>query len=231
MAIARRARLVLQLGLALALSGSLAPFYSRAADPEANSLAYVRQDQSKHLASLGMDKWQAIGYRGQGIKIAILDTGFRGYRDHLGMTLPAHVHTHCFRNDGDFEAKNSQHGILCAGVLHTLAPDAELLLATWEPDSSESFLDAVRWAKEKGARIISCSIIMPSWSDGEGGGEFHQKLRRILLGSAQLDLSFSPRSVKRARTDEPAGSGQTLFFACAGNTALRHWTGSFQAGA
>src|SRR5262249_48173352 len=129
-------------------------------------------------------RWQQIGYRGQGIKIAILDTGFRGYRDHLGKTLPARVETRCFRDDGNFEARNSQHGILCAEVLHTLAPEAELLLVTWEPDSSERFLEAVRWAKDAGARIISCSILMPSWSDGEGGGEFHQELRRILRRDA-----------------------------------------------
>src|SRR6266542_176992 len=75
-----------------------------------------------------------------------------------------------FRNDGNLEARDSQHGILCAEVLHALAPEAELLLANWEPDRPDRFLDAVRWAKEQGAKIISCSLIMPSWSDGEGGG-------------------------------------------------------------
>ncbi len=231
MAIHRRGRLVLGLASALALLGALVPLNSQAADPDAAAIALLRQDQAKHFSLLGLDRWQSLGYRGQGIKIAVLDTGFRGYREQLGKTLPAQIETHCFRSDGNFEAKNSQHGLLCAEVLHTLAPQADLLLATWEPDSSESFLDGVRWAKQAGARIISCSIIMPSWSDGNGGGEFHQKLRRILAGHHPSDLSFSARGMKRGIADEPAGSGQTLFFACAGNTALRHWTGSFQAGA
>ena len=113
-----------------------------------------------------MDRWQHTGYRGQGIKIAILDTGFRGYRDQLGKMLPARVQTRCFRDDDKFEAKNSQHGILCAEVLHALAPEAELLFANWEPDHPEQFLDAVGWARKQGARILSCSLIMPSWSDG-----------------------------------------------------------------
>ncbi len=113
-----------------------------------------------------------------------------------------------FRNDGNLEARDSQHGILCGEVIHALAPDAELLFANWEPDSPAAFLEAVRWAKSKGARILSCSLIMPNWSDGEGGGQVHAALAP-LLGCGQA-------------------SGDLLCFASAGNTALRHWAGAFQ---
>jgi len=223
------------LGLALALAGSLPSIDGRPLDPEAVALASIHRDQANHLAFLGVDRWQLTGYRGQGIKIAILDTGFRGYHDYLGKTLPARVVTHCFRDDGDFEGKNSQHGILCAEVVHALAPEAELLLTTWEPDSSQRFLESVRWAKEAGARIISCSVLMPSWSDGDGGGDFHQKLRRILQSGTD-----SPEDALRSASQPNVGpasrlngseSTNALFFACAGNTALRHWTGRFHAGA
>jgi subtilisin family serine protease len=254
MGIDRRVWIAGGLGLVLALAGSLPSIDGRPLDPEAAALASIHRDQANHLAFLGVDRWQLTGYRGQGIKIAILDTGFRGYRDYLGKTLPARVVTHCFRDDGNFEGKNSQHGVLCAEVVHALAPEAELLLTTWEPDSSERFLEAVRWAKGAGARIISCSVLMPSWSDGDGGGDFHQNLSRILQSRTN-----SPEGALASRPDVgvacfrglPAflwgievlpgresmapsnGSGSTdaLFFACAGNTALRHWTGRFHAGA
>ena len=52
---------------------------------------------------------------------------------------------------------------------------------------------------------------MPNWSDGEGGGPVHNSLAR-LLGSGH-----DPQHM--------------LFFASAGNTALRHWTGLFHANA
>src|ERR1700678_2962744 len=39
--------------------------------------------RQNHLASLGVDRWHAAGFRGQGVKIAVLDTGFRGYKEHL----------------------------------------------------------------------------------------------------------------------------------------------------
>src|SRR5581483_9747219 len=115
----------------------------------------------------------------------------------LGKALPAKVSVHSFRKDGNLEARDSQHGILCGEVIHTLAPDAELLFANWDPDSCDGFLEAARWARRQGARVISCSLIMPSWSDGEGGGRVNAELAAILgPGTALVDL---------------------LFFACAGN--------------
>jgi hypothetical protein len=166
--------------------------------------------RQKHLAALGLERWQAAGVTGKGVKIAILDTGFRGYHDHLGKALPEHVTTHSFRRDANMEARDSQHGILCAEVIHAIAPDADLLLADWDVDSPEEFLAAVRWARDQGARIISCSVVMPSCSDGEGGGTVHRDLDS-LLGSG-------------------TGPHDLLCFASAGNTIDRHWCGPFHDG-
>jgi hypothetical protein len=161
----------------------------------------------RHLAQAGVEGWHALGHRGRGVKVAILDTGFRGYRDQLGKSLPSSVTIKSFRADGNLEARDSQHGILCAEVVHALAPEADLLLANWEPDSPERFLDAVRWARQQGARVMTCSVIMPSWSDGEGGGPVHESLAHILGPGANL--------------------GDGICIASAGNTAKRHWSGKF----
>ncbi len=163
--------------------------------------------QAGHVALLGVDRWQAQGYRGQGVKVAVLDTGFRGWRNHLGKALPAHVTARSFRDDGNLEAKDSQHGILCGEVIHAIAPDAELLFANWELPRVDQFLAAVRWAREQGAKVISCSVVTPNWSDGEGGGVIHQELAQLLGGGS------SPSDL--------------LCFASAGNTADRHWGGNF----
>jgi subtilisin family serine protease len=151
--------------------------------------------------------------------VAVLDTGFHGYQAHLGTTLPLTVQVCSFRFDGNLEAKDSEHGILCAEVIHTLAPEAELLLANWEPECPDQFLAAVRWARRQGARIISCSIIMPSWSDCEGHGRVHEELVRLLAPP-------SPPQDGGGR----GGGGDALFFASAGNTAQRHWSGPFEDG-
>jgi subtilisin family serine protease len=163
-----------------------------------------------HPALAGVARWHSAGYRGRGVGVLVLDTGFRGYREALGSALPREVKVRSFRADGNLEARPSEHGILCAGVIHALAPEAELLFANWEPGRPERFLEAVRWARAQGARVISCSMIMPSWGDGEGGGPMHDALAR-LLGRGEA-------------------AGDLLCFASAGNTARRHWSGTFRAG-
>jgi subtilisin family serine protease len=190
---------------------------TRAADetpsprPSSKAELTFAAERARHLAELGVDRWLAAGASGRGIKVAVLDSGLRGYRDQLGKALPNKVTARSFRKDGNLEARNSQHGILCGEVIHALAPDAELLFANWEEDDAETFLKAVSWAREQGAQIISCSVIMPSHGDGEGGGPAHRELARI-LGTGKR-------------------RGDILLFASAGNTAQRHWTGPFHAGA
>jgi subtilisin family serine protease len=188
-----------------------APVGTAPAGAAVESALTLGRQRSQHLAQLGVDRWHALGCSGRGVKVAILDSGFRGYRAHLGRALPACVQVQSFRADGDLEARDSPHGILCAEVVHALAPGADVLLANWDPDRPEHFLRAVRWAREQGARVISCSVIMPTWSDGEGGGAIHHTLSHI-LGSGDA-------------------AGDVLCFASAGNTAHRHWSGPFRAGA
>ncbi len=179
----------------------LAAAFSPPASPDTDNTPPL--DRSEHFERLGVRRWHLLGYRGQGVKIAILDTGFHGWRQFQGKELPVHVTTKSFRSDRNLEARDSQHGVLCAEIVHALAPDAELLLANWDADAPASFLDAVRWAKAEGARVLSCSVIIPCWSDGEGGGPVHAQLDALL----RHDL---------------------LFFASAGNTAQRHWCGSLR---
>lgn len=176
----------------------------------ASSEQALRLDRAKTLERLGVLQWHRNGCQGKGTKVAILDSGFRGYKDLLGRVLPARVTVKSFRKDGNLEAKDSQHGILCAEVIHAIAPHAQLLFANWEPNHPVKFLEAVKWAREEGAQIISCSIIMPTWSDVEGGGAVHRELKKLLGKGDKSD--------------------DALFFACAGNTAERHWGGSYVRG-
>jgi hypothetical protein len=160
------------------------------------------------FARLGVDRYHQAGQRGRGIKVAILDSGFRDYRTALGKVLPEKVTVRSFRQDGNLEARDSQHGILCGEVVHAVAPEAELLFANWDFDQPTTFLDAARWAREQGARIVSCSLIMPSWSDGEGGGTINSAVAKTV--------------------GDGKGAGDVLFFASAGNIAQRHWAGPVQ---
>jgi subtilisin family serine protease len=203
-------------GLLLAVGVALSPVPCRAADLSvppwaANRDAHLPLERAAHLATLGAPDWTDAGFRGQGVKVLVLDTGFRGYKEQLGKTLPAKVTARSARTDGNLEFKDSQHGILVAEVVHAVAPDAEILLANWNTDDPETFLDAVKWGREQGARVMTCSVVMPSWSDGEGNGPVHNRLSQLLGDGTK--------------------PGDPLFFSCAGNTARRHWSGTFAAGA
>src|SRR5262245_29420846 len=96
------------LALALLLAGITA--FQAAYWPKASYLAdeatpdcdqypadpFPERQRVRHLQRLGVDRWHAAGHRGAGIKIAVLDTGFRGYREHLGKALPARVTARSF---------------------------------------------------------------------------------------------------------------------------------------
>src|SRR6202011_3040173 len=90
------------------------------------------------LEALNVRAWHEAGYRGLGLKVAVLDSGFCGFRAHLGKALPAQVKTRSFRLDGNLEAKESQHGLLCAAVIHTLAAEATCCWPTGKPSDRNS---------------------------------------------------------------------------------------------
>src|SRR5688572_15832115 len=51
-------------------------------DPE-NAISTVGgpgRHQGRHLAALGVDRWHAQGHRGEKVKVAVLDSGFQGYK-------------------------------------------------------------------------------------------------------------------------------------------------------
>src|SRR5207253_5472526 len=69
------------------------------------------QKRADHLDFLGARAWHDAGLRGHGVKVAVLDSGFRGYREQVGKSLPAGLVARSARKDANMEAKDSQHGI------------------------------------------------------------------------------------------------------------------------
>jgi len=108
------------------------------------------KDRADHLSRLGVLNWHTAGIRGEGVTIAVLDSGWRGYKDQLGKSLPAGLVARSARADGDMEHKDSQHGILCGEVAHAIAPGARMLVANWDADRPESFLDAIPGRRPRG---------------------------------------------------------------------------------
>jgi subtilisin len=126
-----------------------------------------------HLPSV---VWKPIWerFRGQGQRIAILDTGCSSHKH-----LPTPIKTRSFIS-GQTTRDGNAHGTHCAGTALGrdgvgVAPDAELLVGKVLSDqgsgSSTGIADGVNWAIDEGATIISMSL---------GGGEPHEPTRRAI---------------------------------------------------
>src|SRR5947209_2103369 len=48
---------------------------------EAEWMTEARVERGKLLTRVGVEGWHAAGHRGRGVKVAVLDSGFRGYKD------------------------------------------------------------------------------------------------------------------------------------------------------
>lgn len=104
----------------------------------------------------GADLWHQVGRTGKGIKIGILDLGFKGYKELLGSGLPASVVAMSFVPGEEPEDAATVHGAACAEIIHEMAPDAELYLAYYD-GGDVGFGQAVDWLLSQGVQIISHS--------------------------------------------------------------------------
>ena len=105
---------------------------------------------------IGAGPWHAANITGRGIKVGILDLGFRGYQAHLGRSLPENIVGRSFILDADdLNATQTEHGAACAEVIHSIAPDAQLFFAAYRTEVE--MREAVDWLLAQGVQIISNS--------------------------------------------------------------------------
>jgi len=139
---------------------------------------------SEGVSVIGADDWQQAGVRGEGVKIGISDSGFRGYAAQLGRELPARdkVVTRSFRSDRDLECRNCSegqalHGLAVAEVVHDVAPAASLYLTNWESDvEARRSLD---WLIEQKVNVINASWAFYSGCFRAGGGIFEPQIAKV----------------------------------------------------
>jgi len=154
------------------------------------------------------DRWHAAGFKGQGVKVAVLDAGFRGYERLLGRELPPaeKVITRSFRADGDIECRRCDrdeqvHGLAVAEIVHDMAPEATLYLVNFNTDVE--FEAAVAWLISEGVDVVNTSFGFLTTSCPYEGTGF-------------LDPVF-----------EEARENGIFWAASAGNEGRQHWAGTF----
>lgn len=109
---------------------------------------------SQGVSIIGADDWQAAGISGSGVKIAVIDGGFKGYSTLLGSELPATVQVNAQGNTT--KLNSSEHGTACAEIIHDIAPNASLYLVRAETNIELG--TAKDWCKTQGIKVISHSM-------------------------------------------------------------------------
>ena len=104
----------------------------------------------------GAGVWHEAGYRGQSVRVGVLDLGFDGYRSLLGSDLPENVVSASFVYDTEPDSSGEVHGTACAEIVHEMAPDAELYFAYYD-STLVSMGQAVEWLLSQNVQIISNS--------------------------------------------------------------------------
>ena len=124
--------------------------------PSYPALAAAGSIATDGVKSVGADRLHRTGITGQGVKVGILDFGFKVYSalQRAGQ-LPKPKAARAFNNSRRVEAE-SVHGTACAEIVHAMAPAADLYLAAVS-GKEEQIILAAQWLADQGVDIVSFS--------------------------------------------------------------------------
>ncbi len=177
----------------------------------------------------GSPAWNAAGYSGQGVKVGVIDVGFRGLTGLMGTELPATVQARCYTDIGVFTANLADceafpvrgtaiipecrdavqpgpddHGTIVAESVLDIAPEVELYVS--QPFSEADLQDAAEWMASQGVSVINYSV---GWFfDGPGDGT-------------------SPSSNSPLKTVDQSVESGVIWVNSAGNSGQRAWFGDY----
>ena len=167
---------------------------------------------SEGVAVHGADNWHGNGYTGRGVKVGVIDAGFKGILSSQERgELPSDIMARCYRTVGRYDtwlaacnASDEDHGTLVAESLVDIAPDAQLYIA--DAGTPGDLLRTVRWMIHEGVEVINMSMSF-LW-DGPGDGT-------------------SQSSISPLKTVDLAVENGVVWVNSAGNENQRTWYGQF----
>ena len=119
------------------------------------------------VVTTGAAAWHKAGGDGFGVKVAVLDLGFDGYRQsQANGDLPTSLVKADFCPPGGFTA--TSHGTAVAEIVSEMAPGAKLYLICAQ--SVPALAEAVVYTRAHGIQIISHSVSWLNTSRGDGSG-------------------------------------------------------------
>ena len=128
-------------------------------------------------------EWAWGGSSGRGVRVAVVDSGIEADHQALEGCIRAGVVVEYYeRSESRVRIKADQpsrdlsgHGTACAGIIHAIAPEAEIysvrVLGRDMRGKAFQFAGGLRWAIDNGMRVINLSL---STSREEYYGLFHR---------------------------------------------------------
>ena len=150
------------------------PAASLQAVSELPNVAFVRRPRRPHaqqtlsegVALIRAPESHAAGAKGQGVKVAVIDGGFKG-ADKLRDDIPARRWFRDYTHTGIY-AGTVAHGTACAEVIHDVAPEAELYL--YKVGDEVDLENAKDRCIQNGVAIVNYSATWVGEGFGDGRG-------------------------------------------------------------
>ncbi|MXY47385.1 MAG: S8 family serine peptidase [Chloroflexi bacterium] len=171
---------------------------------------------SEGVAAHGVPAWHASGIKGSGVKIGVIDVGFKGFAELMGTELPSTVEARCYTDVGVFTSNltdciptestesSKLHGTAVTEAVFDIAPEADYYIANvW---SLGDLLKTVEWMESEGVAVINMSLGFSFHGPGDG---------------------TTPYSNSSLRIVDAAVSGGIIWVNAAGNQARANWFGRY----
>ncbi len=159
----------------------------------------------------GADAWHGAGFRGENVKVGIIDAGFEGFARLQGTELPRNVVARCYFMTARVPSSllsdcevNGSHGTTVAETLSDVAPNVTLYIAN--PLTRGDFRSASDWMTGHGVTVINLSGSWTPRNPGDG---------------------TSPFSNAPLKTVDRAVAEGAVFITSGGNAGRRVWYGAF----
>ena len=171
---------------------------------------------SEGVAAHGVPAWHAAGLKGQGVKIGVIDVGFKDFQSLMGTELPSTVEARCYTDVGVFTSNPTDciptevpestklHGTAVTEAAFDIAPEAEYYIANIA--SFGDLANTVDWMVAEGVDVINMSLGFIFSGPGDG---------------------TSPFTDSPLRTVDAAVEGGIIWVNSAGNSARVNWFGPF----
>lgn len=128
---------------------------------------------SEGVFRAGAFPWQASGWDGAGVRVAVIDLGFAGWQGLAASGELRNVTTANFRSDGLFET--TAHGSAVAEIVQDMAPGIQLYLLGISTEVE--LASAVSYVRSQGVRVVVHSVSWFNTGPGNGTGVIADQVR------------------------------------------------------